>query len=268
MLAYPHINPVALQIGPLAVHWYGLTYLLGFFIGWGLMILRTRDTWRGFTREQVGDLVFYVAMGVIVGGRLGYMAFYAFEDVLANPFSIFMLWKGGMSFHGGVLGVTIAMWLWGRKNNKTLGDIGDFVVPVLPIGLGLGRIGNFINGELWGRVTDSSWGMVFPYGGPEPRHPSQLYEAFFEGLVLFVILWIFSKRAWPRWAVSGLFLMLYGIFRFGVEFFREADVQRGYFIFGWTEGQILCLPMIVVGLIMIGWAYNSAGKRKAVCDNI
>lgn len=268
MLAYPQINPTAFHIGPLAVHWYGLTYLVGFLICWWLLSFRAKESWRGFTQEQVSDLIFYAALGVIIGGRLGYMLFYAFDEVISHPVSIFMTWKGGMSFHGGILGVLFAIWIWGRKHNKTVGEIGDFIVPVVPIGLGLGRLGNFINGELWGRVTDVPWAMIFPNGGDLPRHPSQLYEAFFEGLVLFVILWFFSMKPRPRWAISALFLTLYGLFRFFVEFFREADIQKGYFIFGWTEGQLLSLPMIFIGLIILISTYKSTCKRKSLCGNI
>jgi phosphatidylglycerol:prolipoprotein diacylglycerol transferase len=244
-------------------------YLFGFILCWGLLVWRASTSPRGFTKDQISDLVFYIALGVILGGRLGYMLFYAWDQVLANPLNILMTWKGGMSFHGGVLGVVLAIWLWGRKYHKTVGEIGDFVVPVIPIGLGLGRIGNFINGELPGRVSDVSWAMVFPNAGDLARHPSQLYEAFLEGFILFIILWLYSRKPRPVWAVSGMFLAFYGLFRFSVEFFREPDIQKGYLMFDLTEGQWLSLPMIVLGIYAIVWAYTKACKRnKSLCSNI
>lgn len=267
MLTYPTIDPVAFHLGPLAVHWYGLMYLIGFIAGWGLLALRACNSSRGFKVEQVSDILFYGALGIILGGRLGYMLFYDLDDVLHYPLRIFMIWQGGMSFHGGLLGVVVAMWLYGRKIGKSLGDMTDFIAPVVPIGLGAGRIGNFINGELWGRVTDVPWAMVFPTGGDLPRHPSQIYEFFLEGVLLFVVLWIFSSKERPRWAVSGMFSLLYGLFRFSAEFFREPDSQIGFVAFGWlTKGQLLSLPMILVGIIMLFWAYRQ--KRKITCNNI
>jgi phosphatidylglycerol:prolipoprotein diacylglycerol transferase len=187
------------------------------------------------------------------------MLFYAWSDFWAHPLLLFQIWHGGMSFHGGLIGVIIAMMLYARKIGKSLGEVTDFIAPVVPIGLGAGRIGNFINGELWGRVTDVSWGMVFPHAGNLPRHPSQLYEFLLEGVILFIILWTFSQKERPRWAVSGLFLLCYGAFRFMIEFFREPDIQIGYIAWGWlTKGQLLSLPMIILGLLMMVWAY----KRK------
>lgn len=265
MLTYPNINPVALQLGPIAIHWYGLMYLIGFLAGWALLVLRVRRSPRGFTTEQISDILFYTALGIIIGGRLGYMFFYNLDDTLAHPLHIFLIWQGGMSFHGGLLGVIIAMLLYARKIGKSLGDITDLIAPVVPIGLGAGRIGNFINGELWGRVTDLPWGMVFPTGGDVPRHPSQLYEFFLEGVVLFLVLWFFSQKERPRYAVSGLFLTLYGIFRFTVEFVRNPDPQMNFVALGWmTEGQLLSIPMILAGIMMLLWAY----RRKKLCSNI
>lgn len=266
MLIYPEIDPIAFHLGPLAVHWYGLMYLLGFFGGWSLLAWRIkRGVSRGFTFENLSDILFYTALGVIVGGRVGYMVFYAWPDLWDNPLLLFQLWKGGMSFHGGVIGVVFALWYCGRKMGKSLGEVGDFIIPVIPIGLAAGRLGNFINSELWGHVTDLPWGMIFPNGGPMPRHPSQLYELFLEGVVSFSILWIFSKQPRPRYAVSGLFLILYGVFRCLVEFVREPDPQMGFIAFGWmTTGQLLSIPMIIIGALMMAWAYWSA-KR---CDNI
>ncbi len=265
MLVYPQIDPVALHVGPLSIHWYGLMYLIAFVLCWGVTAWRVRYSPRGFTVDQVSDILFYVAMGIILGGRIGYMLFYAWPDFVANPLLLFQVWKGGMSFHGGLLGVIIALWIYAYKMGKHLVDLTDLIAPAVPLGLGAGRIGNFINGELWGKVTDVPWGMVFPRAGSLPRHPSQLYEFFLEGVVMFAILWIYSMKPRPRWAVSGLFLVLYGVFRFSIEFVREPDVQIGYLAFGWlTEGQVLSFPMILLGLIMIVWAYWS----KQRCNNI
>jgi phosphatidylglycerol:prolipoprotein diacylglycerol transferase len=258
---YPTIDPVAFHLGPLPVHWYGLMYLIGFLGGWGLLALRIRTSPRGFQQEQLSDLLFYAALGIIIGGRVGYMLFYDFGEWIHEPWRVFMIWQGGMSFHGGLLGVIIAMWWYGRKIGKSLPEITDFIAPVVPIGLGAGRIGNFINGELWGRVTTMPWGMVFPNAGGLSRHPSQLYEFFFEGIVMFSVLWLFSRKERPRWAVSGLFLLCYGTFRFCVEFFREPDVQIGYVALGWmTKGQLLSLPMILLGAIMLIFAYSKGSK--------
>lgn len=266
MLTYPQINPVALQIGPLPVHWYGLMYLIAFAVCWGLLILRRRTSSQGFTVDQLSDLVFYAALGVIIGGRLGYMFFYDFQEVIHNPLRIFEIWKGGMSFHGGLIGVMIAIWSYGRKIGKTFLEIGDYISPVIPLGLGIGRIGNFINGELWGKVTDMPWGMVFPNAGELPRHPSQLYEVFFEGMVMFLILWFFARKPRPRGAVSGLFLICYGGFRIFIEFFREPDFQVGYLAFGWvTEGQLLSVPMIIFGILLMSCAYH---RKQQPCGNI
>jgi phosphatidylglycerol:prolipoprotein diacylglycerol transferase len=259
MIMYPNINPIAFQIGPLAVHWYGLMYLVGFLGAWLFLTLRLNQSTftRGFTKDQLSDLVFYSALGVILGGRIGYMLFYAWPSLVAHPLSIFYIWQGGMSFHGGLIGVVIALSIYARKIGKSLVDITDFIAPVVPIGLGAGRLGNFINGELWGRVSDVPWAMVFPNAGALPRHPSQLYEFLLEGVVLFIILWTFSSKPRPRWTVSGLFLLCYGFFRFLIEFFREPDEQIGYIAWGWlTKGQLLSLPMILLGLFLFAWGYR------------
>lgn len=266
MLTYPEINPVAFHIGPLQVHWYGLMYLVGFVGAWCVLTLRIRKSTypRCLTEEQLSDVLFYSAIGIIVGGRVGYMLFYGWSDLVAYPLSLFEIWKGGMSFHGGLIGVILAMWIYAYKTHKHVIDITDFIAPAVPIGLAAGRIGNFINGELWGRVSDVSWAMIFPNAGNLPRHPSQLYEFFLEGVMLFIILWTFSRKPRPRWAVSGLFLFFYGLFRFTIEFFREPDAQIGFVAFGWlTKGQLLCLPMILLGLGIFVWAYT----RKPLCIN-
>ncbi len=257
MLTYPQINPIAFHIGPLPVHWYGMMYLVGFFGGWGLAMWRASRPNSGWTKDQVSDLIFYVALGVIAGGRIGYILLYDFSDFMAQPLVIFKLWQGGMSFHGGLIGVLIALGLYARKIHKPFFTLGDFIAPLVPIGLGAGRIGNFINGELVGRVTNVPWAMVFPNGGPFPRHPSQLYEFLLEGVVLFTVLWLYSAKPRPRMAVSGLFVLLYGIFRVTAEFFRQPDVQIGFVAFGWlTKGQLLSIPMIIIGAGMMWWAYR------------
>lgn len=259
------INPVAVDLGFMQVHWYGLMYLFGFVAAW--LLARKRAHTLGFNKSQVEDLLFFGALGVIVGGRLGYALFYDLAANLDNPLNILKIWQGGMSFHGGLLGVLVAMHWFGRKTGKSFFQITDFVAPLVPLGLLFGRIGNFINGELWGKVSEVPWALVFPTGGPLPRHPSQLYEALLEGLVLFVLLWWFSSKPRPRAAVSGLFLLGYGSFRFIVEFVRVPDPQYGYLAFNWlTMGQILCLPMIIGGIAMMLWAYRanqSESKSKS-----
>lgn len=258
MLIYPEIDPVAISLGPLQVHWYGLTYLVGFLAAWWLA--RRRADRIGLTKDQVGDLLFYSAVGVILGGRLGYALFYHFDRVLADPLWLFKVWEGGMAFHGGFLGVVVAVWLFARKHQINWIQLGDFIAPFTPIGLGLGRIGNFINGELWGRVTDVSWGMVFPGAGADPRHPSQLYQFALEGVVLFALLWWFSRQPRPAGSVSGLFLIGYGTLRFLVEFTREPDAHLGLLSAGLSMGQLLSLPMILVGAAFMFFAYRSTAK--------
>ena len=258
MLIHPDFDPVAFSLGPLHVRWYGLMYLLAFLIGWGLGRYRVKQPNSGWTAEQMDDLVFYVALGVILGGRIGYILFYGFGNVLRDPLMLFRIWEGGMSFHGGFLGVLLAMTLFARKHHKAFWATMDFVAPLIAPGLLFGRIGNFINGELWGRVTDLPWGMVFRQTGDGlPRHPSQLYQAALEGLALFLIVWLFSAKPRPTMAVSGVFALSYGVFRFLVEFVRQPDPQLGYLAFGWlTMGQLLSLPLIVVGIILLALAYR------------
>ena len=262
MLQYPQIDPVAIAVGPLKIYWYGLTYLVGFAAGWWLGRLRSRKPWSPVNEEQVGDLLFYLALGVILGGRFGYVIFYNFDVFLADPLWLLRVWEGGMSFHGGLLGVMLGMWWYSRKIVAGFWRMTDFVAPLVPVGLGTGRIGNFVNGELWGKPTDVPWGMVFPQA-PDAlaRHPSQLYQFALEGVLLFIILWWFSAKPRPRMAVSGLFLICYSVFRFAVEFVREPDAQLGYVAFNWlTMGQALSLPMAVAGLILMTIAY----RRNAV----
>ena len=257
MLTYPNIDPVAISLGPLQVHWYGLMYLLAFLFAWGLATYRAKQ--RGWTPDMVSDLIFYGALGVVIGGRVGYVFFYGFEQFLANPLWLFQVWTGGMSFHGGFLGVILAMLFWCKKYKMTWFQTLDFIAPCVPTGLMFGRIGNFIGGELYGRpVTDPNFalGMIFP---TDPlhlvRHPSQLYQALCEGLILFIVLWWFSAKPRPRMAVSALFLIGYGLARFVVEFFREPD--HGQLFIAWmSKGQFLSLPMILVGFWMMWYAYQ------------
>lgn len=257
MLHAPDIDPVAIHLGRIQVHWYGLMYLIGFLGAWWLGMYRARRAGSGWRPQEIADLLFYGALGVILGGRIGYVLFYNLPYYLDHPIEVFYIWSGGMSFHGGLLGVITAMWLYGRRTQRTFFAVADFVAPLTPVGLGAGRLGNFINHELWGKVTDVPWGMVFPNAGPLPRHPSQLYEFSLEGVALFIILWVYARKPRPTGAVSGLFLLCYGIFRFLVEFVREPDVQLGYLAFGWvTMGQILSLPMILLGIWLLWWSHR------------
>lgn len=265
MMIYPQIDPVAFKLGAIQVHWYGLMYLLGFVAAWLLANYRMHNPQNPnfiLTRTQISDLIFYAALGVIIGGRIGYMIFYSFSELIAHPLSLFKIWGGGMSFHGGLLGVIFSLMIFAKRSHKNYFDVMDFLAPLVPVGLGAGRIGNFINGELWGRVTTAPWGMVFPNGGLLPRHPSQLYEFFLEGVMLFTFLWFYSAKPRPRFAVSGMFLLAYGIARFICELFRQPDWQIGYLFANWlTMGQLLCLPMIVGGILILFWSKCSAQQR-------
>ena len=257
MLVHPQFDPVALHFGPLAIRWYGLMYLLGFALG--LLLGRYRiktQPHSAWSYRELDDALFYAVLGVILGGRLGYVLFYKFSDYLQEPLKIFYIWEGGMSFHGGFLGVILAMWLFSRKYRQHWFAMTDFIAPLVPLGLGAGRIGNFLNGELWGRPTDAAWGMIFPGVDNLPRHPSQLYEFALEGVVLFIILWWYSAKPRPLGAVSGMFLICYGLFRFLVEFTREPDSFLGLLALGLSLGQWLSLPMIAGGIWMIYWSYR------------
>jgi phosphatidylglycerol:prolipoprotein diacylglycerol transferase len=257
VLVHPQIDPIAFSIGPLAVRWYGLMYLLGFAIA--ILLGRHRIRVRpeaGITNRDLDDIVFYALFGVILGGRLGYVLFYKLSDYIAHPLEIFAIWEGGMSFHGGFLGVLVAMALFCRKTGRSWLALMDFVAPLCPLGLGAGRIGNFINAELPGRPTDVPWAMVFPSADSIPRHPSQLYEFALEGIALFVLLWWFSSKPRPTGAVSGLFLIGYGAFRFAVEFTRQPDDFLGFLALGLTMGQWLSLPMVLAGVALMVWAYR------------
>lgn len=281
MLTYPDIDPVALALGPLQIHWYGLMYLVGFALAWSL------GRWRAahapdasqprWTAEMVDDLIFYGVIGTIVGGRLGYMLFYGFDQLVANPLNLLKVWEGGMAFHGGLIGVLIAILLFARRHRMHFFEVGDFLAPLVPLGLLAGRIGNFINGELWGHQTDLPWGMRLPcqqfpaYCADLPAgtlwspavHASQLYQAMLEGLILFLILWIFSSKPRPMMAVSGLFLLGYGLARVAVEFVRVPDAHIGYLAFGWvTMGQLLSTPMILAGALLLALAYGRNLRRS------
>lgn len=258
----PAIDPVALTLGPVQLRWYGLMYLAGFVLGWLLGRRRAARAGSGWKPEDVDDLLTYVMIGIILGGRLGYVLFYDLPVYLEDPAEILRIWNGGMSFHGGLLGVLCAFWYFARTRRRPFLEISDFVAPLIPQGLFFGRLGNFINGELWGKVSDAPWAMVFPGGGPLPRHPSQLYEAALEGAALFAVVWLFSAKPRRRGAVSGLFATGYAVFRFAVEFVRVPDAQLGYLAFGWlTMGQILCLPLLGVGLWLLCRSAPLSGRQ-------
>ena len=262
-LAFPSIDPVLIQIGPFAIRWYALAYIVGLVVGWRYVRrLVQRPGWQ-LTPLEIDDLLLYVTLGVVLGGRVGYVLFYRPGYYLSHPFEALAVWQGGMSFHGGTLGVIFAMWLFSYLRERSFLEIGDAVVCAIPIGLFLGRIANFINGELYGRTTDVAWAIVFPRGGPEPRHPSQLYEALLEGVVLFVVLAAFAWR--PRdpataGRLSGIFLMGYAIARLFGELFREPDAHLGFLWGGLTMGQLLSLPMLVVGLALVVWSFVRSGR--------
>lgn len=255
MFIHPQFDPIAVSLGPIAIRWYGLMYLAAFGLFFVLGRYRAkRDAWRGISYELIDDMLFFGVLGVVLGGRLGYVLFYKPGYYAAHPLEIFAVWQGGMAFHGGFLGVLVGMWWIARKHRIRWLALTDFIAPLIPCGLAAGRMGNFINGELWGRPTDVPWAMIFPQGGPVPRHPSQLYQFGLEGLLLFTILWLYSARQRPTGAVSGAFLLGYGVLRFAAEYFREPDGFLGLLMFGLSMGQWLSLPMIAVGAGLLTWA--------------
>lgn len=257
MFVHPEFDPVAIQLGPVAVRWYGLMYLIG-FVAW-LVLGRVRARQRpelGYGTKDLDDILFFGVLGVVLGGRLGYVLFYKLGEYLHDPVRILYVWEGGMSFHGGFVGVILAMAWYAWRNQRHWFSVTDFIAPLVPLGLGAGRLGNFINAELWGRPTDLPWAMIFPHVDAQPRHPSQLYEFALEGVALFLILWFFSSRPRPLGAVSAVFLIGYGTFRFLVEYTREPDSYLGVLAMGFTMGQWLSLPMILGGIWMLAWAYR------------
>jgi len=279
MIPYPAIDPIIFSVGPLAVRWYGLMYVIGFGAAWWLArrrAARSDSTWEA---AEVDDLIFFAAIGVILGGRLGWILFYGGEQVISDPLTIIRIWEGGMSFHGGLIGVVLSVVLFARQRQRRFADVLDFLAPLPGLGIFAGRIGNFINGELWGKPTEAPWAFIvdpaplYPVQAAEATrlchrfgidpcvlhvHASQLYEGLLEGLLLFVILWLYTRKPRPRLAPSGLFLIVYGVCRFAVEFVRVPDENRGYLLFDWvTMGQLLSLPMIVFGVILMAWAYRS-----------
>lgn len=272
MINYPNIDPVALDLGFAQIHWYGITYLVAFAGSWALLNYRVKlykDTDRAvfLTPKFIEDILFFGALGVILGGRLGYTFFYNFDAFIHDPITLFRIWQGGMSFHGGLIGVTLSLWWLAKKNKISFLAMMDEVALVVPFGLACGRLGNFINAELWGRTTDVPWAMIFPTDPLGlPRHPSMLYEFFLEGIVLFIILWIFARKARPKMAVASLFVLGYGVFRFAVEFVRQPDNHMGDngFIFGgWlTQGMLLSLPMVLIGLFLFVLSYRMARNYK------
>jgi len=255
MITYPHIDPNIVSIGPVTLRWYGLMYVLGFVSAWWLAHRRAaqpNSTWKS---QDVEDLIFFAALGVILGGRIGWILFYGFTEELRDPLLLFRIWEGGMSFHGGLIGVVVALIWFARRRGRAVMDVCDFTTPLPALGLMFGRIGNFINGELWGKQTDVPWAFVVD---GVPKHASQLYEATLEGLVLFIIVWVFTSKPRPQLSATGLWLLGYGVFRFLIEFVRVPDSNRGYLLFGWvTEGQLLCLPMIAVGVYILYWAFRT-----------
>ena len=283
-LAFPKFDPVIFSIGPVSLHWYGLMYLVGFVFAMWLAVRRANKPGSGWTKDEVENLLYAGFLGVFVGGRVGYVLFYNLPLFLDNPLYLFKVWDGGMSFHGGLMGVILVMFWFARRTKRTFFQVSDFIAPLIPFGLGAGRLGNFINGELWGRVTtDTPWAMLFPSSRSEdvalaaadpsllpllnqygalPRHASQLYELALEGVVLFIILNLFIRKPRPMGAVSGLFLIGYGAFRIIVEAFRQPDAQLGLFDGVISMGQILSIPMVVAGIIMMIWAYRRRPQQQ------
>ena len=255
MWHYPNLDPVAISLGPISIHWYAISYLVGIGLVWWTLGYRNRHYASGYSDEEVSDLVFFAVLGVLLGGRIGYMLFYGMENLMANPASALRVWEGGMSFHGGLIGVLLGVLWFARKTGRTFFQITDFIAPSIPIALGCGRIGNFINAELPGRVTEVPWGLVYP-GEVVARHPSSLYQAMLEGPVLFALLWVFAMKPRPVMAVSGLFLVGYGLLRIFSEIFRQPDSHLGFVLFDQvTQGQLLSLPMVLLGAGFIAYSY-------------
>lgn len=262
MILYPDINPVAIDLGVAKVHWYGLMYLFGFLAAWWIGNFRAKQKNSGWNKDQVSDVIFYGAMGVILGGRIGYILFYNFDKFIENPVIILRIWEGGMSFHGGLLGVIAGLYLFARKSRKTYFEVNDFIAPMVPLGLGFGRLGNFINKELWGRPAESVIPWAMDYGDHIARHPSSLYQALSEGLILFLIMFFYSRKSRPTMAVSALFIICYGTFRFITEFYRTPDDHLGFVMFDWmTKGQQLSIPMVIVGLVVFIYAYRKQAVK-------
>ena len=250
MLTYPNIDPIAVQLGPISIHWYGIMYMLAFVSAWWLAMRRAPIA--GFSKEQVSDIIFYGAIGVVLGGRIGYILFYQFGAFIKEPSMILRVWEGGMSFHGGLIGVILAVIFCARRQQRSFASIMDFVAPIVPLGLGAGRLGNFVGGELWGRPTELPWGMVFPHVDQLARHPSQLYQFALEGIFLFILVWLYSAKPRASLQVSGMFLLGYGGQRLVVEFARQPDAHLNFIAFGWlTQGQLLSMPMIALGLYLL-----------------
>lgn len=270
VLDFPDIDPIAFRIFGWPIHWYALTYLLGFAIAYVLMRIRLRhEPYRSiskpspWTPELIEDILLYAIGGVLIGGRLGYCFFYKPAEYLADPLAIIRIWDGGMSFHGGAIGVVVGLAILAWRQKRPFLQLGDFLVPTVPLGLAAGRIGNFINGELWGREApaDLPWAMIFPGGGDVPRHPSQIYQALLEGMVLFVLLWLYARKPRYRGQVLGAFFLGYGVLRFVGEFFREPDAHLGFLSLGMSMGQWLCVPMVLVGVALLSW-----GRMKGISD--
>ncbi len=260
MWQYPEMDPVAISVGPVSIHWYAVTYLVGIALAWWLLTARSKSPHIGFNDKQLSDIAFYAVLGVLLGGRLGYVLFYGWANLLADPLSALRIWQGGMSFHGGLLGVLVAVAIYSRRYGRGFFEITDFIAPAIPLGLGCGRIGNFVNGELPGRVAEVPWAVIYP-GELLARHPSSLYQALLEGPVLFALLWFFSRKAKPPMTVSGMFLLGYGSLRIFSESFREPDSHLGFILLGQvTAGQLLSLPMALLGVVLLVYGYR-AGYR-------
>jgi phosphatidylglycerol:prolipoprotein diacylglycerol transferase len=262
-IPYPNIDPVLLRLGPVQLRWYGLMYLLGLTAAYFLIKARVRTRHLALSAEQIYDMVVYAAVGVFLGGRLGYTLFYNLPYYLQHPLKIVAVWEGGMSFHGGLIGTIIALWIYSRRHGIPAYTVADLAATAAPIGLGLGRLGNFINGELFGRPTDVPWCMVFPGAGPECRHPSQLYEAVLEGGVLFLVVWLVGRKPTPPGTVFWSFITGYGLCRVVVEFFREPDFHLGFILGPFSIGQLLSAPMILIGAFMLAWGYQKQSAQPA-----